>query len=113
MSDPTPISEKAVAEAVDAALAAIADAADSAALKAARSAHAGEHSPLAQLNALLRDVPADQKAASGKLVGEARGKVPKLARLAAQYGFRPADPSVFTSVLNRSRRWPRRSPQSP
>jgi phenylalanyl-tRNA synthetase alpha chain len=73
--DPTPITESAVSAAVDDALAAIASATDSAALKAARSAHAGENSPLAQLNAMLRDVPADQKAATGKLVGEARSKV--------------------------------------
>jgi phenylalanyl-tRNA synthetase alpha chain len=80
--DATPITEKAVAVAVDSALTAIAAAGDSAALKAARAAHAGEHSPLAKLNALLRDVPADQKAAAGKLVGEARGKVTQA--LAAQ-----------------------------
>ena len=44
-------------------------------LKAARSAHSGEGSPLARLNAGLRDVPADQKASSGKLVGGARARV--------------------------------------
>jgi phenylalanyl-tRNA synthetase alpha chain len=80
--DTPAITEKAVAAAVDAALAAIASAADSAGLKAARTAHAGEHSPLAKLNATLRDVPADRKAAAGKLVGEARGRVN--AALAAQ-----------------------------
>ena len=64
MPDPTPISEQAVSAAVADALAAIAAATDSVALKAARAAHAGEHSPLAQLNATLRDVPADQKAAA-------------------------------------------------
>nr|WP_220476266.1 phenylalanine--tRNA ligase subunit alpha [Microcella alkalica] len=65
----------AVEAAVQAALAAIAAAPDTAALKAARSAHAGEASMLAQLNASLRDVPNDQKAALGKLVGQARGRV--------------------------------------
>ncbi|CAN5477654.1 phenylalanine--tRNA ligase subunit alpha [soil metagenome] len=75
MPDTPAITEKTVSAAVDAALTAIASADDSTALKAARSAHAAEHSALAQLNALLRDVPADQKAAAGKLVGEARGKV--------------------------------------
>jgi phenylalanyl-tRNA synthetase alpha chain len=69
------ITETAVESAVDAALAAIAAAADTAALKAAKTAHAGEASPLAGLNALLRDVPADQKAALGKLVGQARARV--------------------------------------
>ncbi|HTL40092.1 MAG TPA: phenylalanine--tRNA ligase subunit alpha [Pseudolysinimonas sp.] len=82
MPDSPAITDKAVAAAVDAALAAIAAADDSATLKAARSAHAGEHSPLAKLNATLRDVPADQKAAAGKLVGEARARVN--AALAAQ-----------------------------
>lgn len=61
--------------AVEAALAAIAAAADTAALKAARSAHAGEGSPLAKLNARLRDVPKEKKAEFGKLVGQARGRV--------------------------------------
>jgi phenylalanyl-tRNA synthetase alpha chain len=75
VSDPTPITEQAVAEAVDAALAAITAAADSTALKAVRAAHAGETSPLAQLNGAIRDLPGDQKAAAGKLVGEARGRV--------------------------------------
>jgi phenylalanyl-tRNA synthetase alpha chain len=64
-----------VAEATDAALAAIAAASSVAELKAARSAHTGESSPLARFNAALRDVPNDQKAALGKLVGQARGRV--------------------------------------
>jgi phenylalanyl-tRNA synthetase alpha chain len=75
VSDPTPITEQAVAEAVDAALAAIAAAHDSTTLKAARGAHAGEHSPLAQLNGAIRDLPGSEKAAAGKLVGQARGRV--------------------------------------
>ncbi len=65
----------AVEAAVEAALAAVAAADDTAALKAAKSAHAGEASPLAQLNARLREVPAEQKAELGKLVGQARGRV--------------------------------------
>ncbi len=69
------ITEAAVESAVDAALTSLAAASDTAALKAAKSAHAGEASPLAALNALLRDVPADQKAALGKLVGQARARV--------------------------------------
>ena len=75
MPDPLAITDSAVESAVDAALAAIAATTDLAALKAAKSAHAGEASPLAALNALLRDVPADQKAALGKLVGQARARV--------------------------------------
>jgi phenylalanyl-tRNA synthetase alpha chain len=75
VSEPDPITESAVAEAKDAAIAAFASAATVAELKAARTHHAGEGSPLAKLNAHLRDVPADQKAAKGKLVGEARAAV--------------------------------------
>jgi len=57
------------------ALEAVEAAASTAELKAARAAHAGEASALAQLNAQLRNVPNDQKAALGKLVGQARGRV--------------------------------------
>ena len=69
------ITEAAVDSAVSAALTALTAAADTADLRAAKSAHAGEASPLASLNGLLRDVPADQKAALGKLVGQARARV--------------------------------------
>ncbi|UYN84514.1 MAG: phenylalanine--tRNA ligase subunit alpha [Microcella sp.] len=69
------ITESAVDSAVKAALEAIAAATDSAALKAAKSAHVGESSALAALSAQLRDVPGDQKAAAGKLVGQARARV--------------------------------------
>ncbi|GHF10981.1 phenylalanine--tRNA ligase subunit alpha [Pseudolysinimonas yzui] len=72
MSEITP---QAVDAAVKAALSAISEAQDSAALKAARAAHTAEGSPLAKLNASMREVPADQKAAAGKLVGEARAQV--------------------------------------
>lgn len=69
------ISPESVAAATDAALSAIAHAGDSAALKQVRADHAGEKSPLAQLNAQLKDVPAEQKAEFGKLVGQARAQV--------------------------------------
>ncbi|HWU58234.1 MAG TPA: phenylalanine--tRNA ligase subunit alpha [Microbacteriaceae bacterium] len=73
--DVPPISEPAVGQAVDEALAAIESAENSDALKAVRVAHTGEHSTLAQLNAQLRTVPVDQKATLGKLVGQARARV--------------------------------------
>jgi phenylalanyl-tRNA synthetase alpha chain len=72
---PVAITEESVSAAVDAAIAAIGAASTSTELKLARSAHTGETSPLARLNATLRSVPNDQKAALGKLVGQARGKV--------------------------------------
>ncbi len=77
MSDPSPITEPAVTEAKAAALAAVNAASTMAELKAARSAHAGDGSPLAKLNGELRNVPAEQKAVAGRLVGEARAAVAK------------------------------------
>jgi phenylalanyl-tRNA synthetase alpha chain len=74
-SAPLAITDESVAAAVEQALAAIAAAATSTDLKAARSAHTGETSPLARLNGTLRSVPGNQKAALGKLVGQARGRV--------------------------------------
>jgi phenylalanyl-tRNA synthetase alpha chain len=71
----TPITESAVAAAVDAALAAISAATDSQTLKNVRTEHAGEASVLASLNAAIRNLPADQKPAAGKLLGAARGRV--------------------------------------
>lgn len=69
------ITEPAVRAAVEAAISAFQGAGDSAALKAARAAHTADGSPLSKLNAGIRDLPNDQKAAAGKLVGEARGRV--------------------------------------
>jgi phenylalanyl-tRNA synthetase alpha chain len=70
-----PITPEAVTQATDDALAAIAAASDSTALKQARAAHAAEGSPLARLNAQLRNVPNERKAEFGKLVGQARARV--------------------------------------
>ena len=70
-----PITEQAVTAAVEAALAALGAAEEASALKAARTAHAGDASPLALLNAAIRDLPPEAKAAAGKLVGQARGQV--------------------------------------
>jgi len=71
----TPITEEAVQSAVSAALAAIDAAGDAAALRAVRSEHSGEHSSLARFNAAIKDLPGAEKAAAGKLVGQARGQV--------------------------------------
>jgi phenylalanyl-tRNA synthetase alpha chain len=75
VSDPTEISESDVQAVVDSALAAVSAAIDSASLKRVRAEHLAEASPLARLNASLRNVPNDQKAAAGKLVGQARARV--------------------------------------
>ncbi|MEY2848571.1 MAG: phenylalanine--tRNA ligase subunit alpha [Actinomycetota bacterium] len=73
---PTPSPDEAgVAVAVDAALAALAATVDSAGVRTARSAHLGEASPLAGFNAAIKSLPGDQKAAAGKLVGQAKARV--------------------------------------
>ncbi|MBS1898981.1 MAG: phenylalanine--tRNA ligase subunit alpha [Actinobacteria bacterium] len=69
------ITPEAVETAVEAALAAIGSAADTAELKAARAAHVAEGSPLAILNASMRQVAPEHKAAFGKLIGQGRGRV--------------------------------------
>ena len=72
----SPVIDVAVVDAaVRSALEAIATASDTTEMRAARSAHAAEGSPLAALNAQLRNVAADKKAEFGKLVGQARGRV--------------------------------------
>jgi phenylalanyl-tRNA synthetase alpha chain len=74
-AQPAPaISDVTVSAAVDAALAAISAASDVAGLKVVKTEHLGEASPLAKLNAMLRDVAPADKAAAGKLVGQARAR---------------------------------------
>ena len=75
MSDSPAITEQSVQDAVDAALAAIATASDDATLREARGSHTAEGSPLSRMNASIRDLPGSEKAAAGKLVGQARGRV--------------------------------------
>lgn len=75
VSDAPEITPENVDAAVADALAAIATARSTVELKAVRAAHTGEGSHLAQFNAWLRNVPNDQKAVLGKLVGQARGRV--------------------------------------
>ena len=66
-----PTDEAAVAVAVDAALAAVENAADLHQLKEVRLAHAGERSPLALANSRIGSLDKAQKAAAGKLIGQA------------------------------------------
>ncbi|MCU1410003.1 MAG: phenylalanine--tRNA ligase subunit alpha [Rhodoglobus sp.] len=75
MSDPSPLTESSVASAADAAITAFAAATTIAELRLARAAHAGEQSPLAQFNASLKSIPAEDRAAAGKLVGQGRARV--------------------------------------
>ena len=60
---------------VDSALAAIVGAQDLAALKQVRLEHAGDRSPLALANREIGALPPSAKAAAGKAVGGARGRV--------------------------------------
>ena len=75
VSEHTQITAPAVAAATDAALAAINAATTMSELRAARSSHAGEASPLALFNASMKNVPAEDRAAAGKLIGTARAAV--------------------------------------
>jgi phenylalanyl-tRNA synthetase alpha chain len=75
VSEPILITESTAAEAVAAALSAVAAASTSAELRVARTDFTGESSTLARMNASLKDVPNDQKASLGKIVGQARGQV--------------------------------------
>lgn len=75
VSESNPITPEAAHAAVDAALAAFAAAGTVAELKHARTEHAGDGSAIAALNARMRDVPKDEKAATGKLMGQARGRI--------------------------------------
>ncbi|WP_369056527.1 phenylalanine--tRNA ligase subunit alpha [Kineococcus terrestris] len=69
------VAEEAVQQALDAALAAVAGAADLEELKAVRLAHAGDRSPLALANREIGALPGPEKAAAGKRVGAARGRL--------------------------------------
>ena len=112
------ITESAVSTAVEQALTAFAAATTSADLKAARAAHTADRSPLAKLNALMRDVPNDKKAAAGKLIGEARGRVNAAAAeaegriLAAEEEAQLAAEAVDVTALPSRRRLGARHPLS-
>ena len=80
MSANKAISPENAAAAVAAAAAAFAQATTVEELQAAKTAHVGDASALAQMNALLRDLPASEKAAAGKLMGESRATVGKHSR---------------------------------
>ncbi|OJX95758.1 MAG: phenylalanine--tRNA ligase subunit alpha [Micrococcales bacterium 73-15] len=71
----SPTDTEGVERALALALAAVAAAADLEALKEARIAHTGERSPLALANRAIKDLPGPEKAAAGKLVGGARGRL--------------------------------------
>jgi phenylalanyl-tRNA synthetase alpha chain len=71
----SPLDDAAVSAAVVAALAAFTAAHSLDALKDARLAHAGDRGPLALANRAIGRLGATDKAAAGKLLGQARGRV--------------------------------------
>jgi phenylalanyl-tRNA synthetase alpha chain len=75
MSESISINSSTVDTVVAEALAAIAAAPDIAALRASRNATVGEQSAIAKLNAALKNLPHEEKAAAGALIGQARGEL--------------------------------------
>jgi phenylalanyl-tRNA synthetase alpha chain len=75
MSEANPLSQSAVDAVVAQALQAIEAASDLAALKASRAQTVGDQSPIANLNAQLREIAPEFKAEAGKVVGQARASL--------------------------------------
>ena len=75
MSEAISITQPAIDQLVADALALIAAASDLASLKASRGQINGEGSPIANLNAQLRNLPNEEKASAGALIGKARGEI--------------------------------------
>ncbi len=69
------ISPQQLAAVVAEALAAINGATTGDELKQVRTQFVGDGSPISVINSTLRDVPADEKAEAGKIVGQARGEI--------------------------------------
>ncbi|HXF03433.1 MAG TPA: phenylalanine--tRNA ligase subunit alpha, partial [Arthrobacter sp.] len=72
---PSPLDEAAVAAAVEQAMMAFKAASDLDELKTARLAHAGEKSPLSLANREIGKLAKEDKAAAGKIIGPARGRI--------------------------------------
>jgi phenylalanyl-tRNA synthetase alpha chain len=69
------ISPRQLADVVAEALAAINGATTGDELKLVRTQFVADGSPISVINSTLRDVPADEKAEAGKIVGQARGEI--------------------------------------
>ena len=69
------ISPQQLADVVAEALAAINGATTGEELKLVRTQFVADGSPISVINSTLRDVPADEKAEAGKIVGQARGEI--------------------------------------
>jgi phenylalanyl-tRNA synthetase alpha chain len=75
MSDSPVINSETVSAIVTAALAEVSAAADLAALRAIRNTAIGEQSAISKLNAELKNLPNEQKAEAGAVIGKARGQL--------------------------------------
>lgn len=73
----SPLDAAAVENAVDDALMAIAAARSLAELKEVRIAHTGDRAPLTEANREIKNLPGSDKAAAGKNLGAARGRIGK------------------------------------
>lgn len=69
------MSEEGIARAAEAALAAIAEADSSADLARVRQAHTGDSSLLTRANRAIKSLAKDERAAAGKIIGGAKGRV--------------------------------------
>ncbi len=74
---PHPLDESAIERSVEEAIAAFAAAGDLEELKAARLAHTGDKAPIVLANRQIGTLDKTEKAAAGKLLGGARGKIQK------------------------------------
>ncbi|MDR8019445.1 phenylalanine--tRNA ligase subunit alpha [Nesterenkonia aerolata] len=74
---PHPLDDEALEACVQDALAAFDAAADLEELKSARLAHTGDKAPIVLANRQIGSLPKEDKAAAGKLLGQARGRVQK------------------------------------
>lgn len=69
------LTEQSVSQALEESLAELATVQSAQDLRSLKSKLVGESSPISRLNALIKDLPSDQKANAGKLVGSARAEL--------------------------------------
>ncbi len=93
MQVPSLLNQQTVAQALSESLSELARVKNAAELRAVKGQLVGENSPISKLNALIKDLPADQKAEAGKLVGGAK------AELMAAFEVKAAELDAVESVL--------------
>lgn len=110
MSGNNPINPSVVDPIVSEALAAIDAAADLASLIAARASVIGEASPIATLNASIKNMPNEFKAEAGALIGGARGKLNSAFAAREQVLAAAAEAEKLAAEAVDVTTWARRSP---